>query len=117
MKLGPDGQPVIQEFGNVEPTQQKISVKDTREPLVDVIEREAEIDILAELPGVEKEQIKVDASENTLTIEVPNEFYKEVELPCNVDEKSVKAKYKNGVLTITLKKTKPSKPAKRVNVE
>ena len=117
MKVGPDGQPKIQEFGNVQPTQEKINVKNAREPLVDVIEREKEVDILAELPGVEKENIDMHASEQFLVVEVPNEFYKKVKMPCDVDEKSVKAKYKNGVLTVTLKKKKPSKPHKRVKVE
>ncbi len=117
MKMGPNGQPKIREFGNIEPSQKKINVKDAREPLVDVIEREKEIDILAELPGVNKDSIDVQASEDTLTIEVPNEFYKEVELPCGVDEKDVNAKYKNGVLTVTLRKKKPSQPKKRVSVE
>lgn len=117
MKVGPDGQPRIQEFGNVQPTDEKLSVKDAREPLVDVIEREKEIDILAEMPGVEKDNIDVQASDDTLVIEVPGEFYKEIALPCGVEEKDVKAKYKNGVLTVTLKKKTPSKPKKRVKIE
>ncbi|MCD4740780.1 Hsp20/alpha crystallin family protein [archaeon] len=117
MKVGPNGQPQIREFGNVEPDNKKLNVKDAREPLVDVIEHEKEIDVLAELPGVEKDDIDVRANEDHLIVEVPDEFYKEVVLPCDVDEKSVKARYKNGVLTITLKKKKPSKPKKPVTVE
>lgn len=117
MSIGPDGKPQIREFGNIEPTEEKISVKSAREPLVDVIEREKEIDILAELPGVEKEDINVEAHEDSLTISVPNEFYKEIKLPSEIDPYKVKAKYKNGVLTVTLTKKKPSKPGKKVEIK
>ena len=54
MKIGPDGKPKIREFGNVKPTDEKLEVREHREPLVDVIDHEDKVDILAELPGVEK---------------------------------------------------------------
>lgn len=113
MSIGPDGKPQIREFGNIESSEEKINVKNAREPLVDVIEREKEIDVLAELPGVEKEDIDVEAHEESLTISVPNEFYKEILLPSEIDPHKVKAKYKNGVLTVTLAKKKPSKPREK----
>ena len=116
MKIGPDGKPQIQEFGNMRPTENKVEIKDAREPLVDVIEREGEIDVLAELPGVEKGDIDVNATERRLTIRAPN-FYKEKALPAAVESNDVKAIYKNGVLTVTLRKKQRSEPGKKVRVD
>ena len=67
MRMGPDGKPIIREFGDLQPTKKKIQLKDTREPLVDVMEKEKEIDILAELPGVEKKDIELDATDEECT--------------------------------------------------
>ena len=117
MKIGPDGKPKIRQFGDMQPTEGKIEVKDLREPLVDVIEHEKEIDVLAELPGVEKENIDIHAAEDRLTIKVPEKFHKQIVLPAKVKEGTVKAHYKNGVLTVTLKKQNASAPGKRVEVE
>lgn len=117
MKVGPDGKPKIREFGNVDSKKEKLGVKNAREPLVDLIEREKEIDILAEMPGVEKEDIDVSIQEDKVVIQVPDEFYKEIPLPCEVNEDKVGANYKNGVLTVTLEKTKSSKPGKHVQVK
>ena len=63
MKTGPDGKPHISEFGNVKQGrvdgEQSVGpvVKDAREPLVDVMDAEKEIIVIAELPGVEKTDI------------------------------------------------------------
>jgi HSP20 family protein len=116
MRIGPDGKPQIREFGNLQPTDQKIKVRGEREPLVDVIDKEKEIDVLAELPGVEKKDIQVNATEDTLSILVPNKFSKQIPLKEKVKE-DVRAQYKNGVLTVTLQKQKPSKRKKTVKIE
>ena len=112
MKVGPKGVPRIQEFGNVQPKKRKI--KQEREPLVDVIEKEKEVTIIAELPGVEKKEIDVSVIDGgeKLIIKVPKKFYKELELPCTVKDKA-DAHYKNGVLEINLTKKKTSKPKKK----
>jgi HSP20 family protein len=113
MRVGPDGKPVIQKFGNVRPTMKGPMVSDKREPLVDVIEREGDITVFVELPGVNKSQINLKTTDRTLTISAPGEesdFYKEVKLPSAVDSKSAKANYKNGVLEVCLQKREKSKP-------
>ena len=117
MNIGPDGKPKIREFGNIQPTAKEIKVTEHREPLVDVMDKGDEIDVLAELPGVEKQNIDVRAENSTLTINVPKKFFKEVQLPANVDKKSVKATYKNGVLTVTLKKMGEGKNKEKVKIE
>jgi len=111
--IGPDGKPQIREFGNIKPeTRQgrpKINIQEEREPLVDVMETDDEVKVIAELPGVEKKDIKLYGTEDTLTISVKTperRYYKEVKLPSKVDTKKTKASYRNGVLEVTLKKKK-----------
>lgn len=92
------------------------SVPRIRKPLVDVVEKENEIKVIAELPGVNKEDIKVRVNGNKLIISAKSEdrqYYTEVELPAEVDEKSAKAVYRNGVLEVTLQK----KEGKEIKVE
>lgn len=108
IKLGPEGKPRIEQFGNIEPERRK--VREEREPLVDVMEKAKNITILAELPGVDKKDIKINLAKGnrTLIIDVPNKFYKEIKLPARVKSKLGKAHYKNGVLEVELKKSKLS---------
>lgn len=117
MTIGPDGKPQIREFGNVKPGTLKgrpqVNVKEQREPLVDVMETDGEVKVIAELPGVEKKDIKLHGTENTLTISVETpqrKYYKEVETPTKIDVKKAESIYKNGVLEVTLPKTKEKKP-------
>ncbi len=118
MKIGPDGKPQVREFGNLQPTEKKIEVRDEREPLVDVINRDNEFDIQAELPGVDKKDIDIRATPNHVTINVPGQFHKEIGLKDAVDSDNVVSHYKNGVLTVTLKKLAPKKAVgKKVKVE
>ncbi|MGQ9507399.1 MAG: archaeal heat shock protein Hsp20 [Candidatus Bathycorpusculaceae bacterium] len=115
VKIGPDGKPEIREFGNVKPSRLGPQVKEEREPLVDVIETDGEIHIVAELPGVEKSDIKLHGTEDSLTISVDTpqrKYYKEVALPAKVKVKEAKTQYKNGVLEITLPKIKEEKKPK-----
>ncbi|MEM3759943.1 MAG: archaeal heat shock protein Hsp20 [Candidatus Bathyarchaeia archaeon] len=115
VKIGPDGKPEIHEFGNVKPSRLGPQVKEEREPLVDVIETDGEIHIVAELPGVEKNDIKLHGTEESLTISVDTpqrKYYKEVMLPAKVKVKEAKTQYKNGVLEITLPKIKEEKKPK-----
>jgi len=68
--IGPDGKPIIREFGNVRPsiTGGRFSLKEEREPLVDVITTDNEVKVIVELPGVNKEDIKLTATEKSLNI-------------------------------------------------
>ncbi|ACP37107.1 archaeal heat shock protein Hsp20 [Saccharolobus islandicus] len=111
--VGPDGVPKIEEFGNVRKIRGKPMISEEREPLADVIEKGDEIKVVAEVPGVNKEDIKVKVTNGgkKLVITAKSEerqYYKEIDLPAEVDEKSAKANFKNGVLEITLKKKSPS---------
>jgi HSP20 family protein len=115
IKIGPDGKPEIREFGNVKPSRFGPRVKEEREPLVDIVETDGEVHVVAELPGVEKEDIKLHGTEDTLTITVDTpqrKYHKEVALPAKVNVKEAKTQYKNGVLEVTLPKTKEEKRPK-----
>lgn len=114
VRIGPDGRPIIREFGNVRRAGTKPVISEEREPLIDVFEEGDDVVVIAEIPGVDKDKIKVEVSEDKrrLIIRASNEnrkYYKEVELPAPVDPSSAKANYKNGVLEVRLKKSKESK--------
>jgi HSP20 family protein len=112
MKFGPDGKSDIQEFGNIKKDQKGTpQVTEEREPLVDIVENEKEIRVVAELPGVEKTDIKLHGTEDSIDISVStaqNKFYKEVQLPAKVKVKEATSTYKNGVLEVVLPKVEPS---------
>jgi len=125
MTIGPDGKPQIREFGNVKPSlkpevpfgprRPALDIKEEREPLVDVISTDNEVKVVAELPGVEKSDIKLHGTEKALSISVDTpqrKYYKEVDLPANVNPKTAKSAYKNGVLEVTLTKAKEEKKPK-----
>jgi HSP20 family protein len=114
MKIGPDGKPEIQEFGNVKKGQKGLpQVKEEREPLVDIVDQQGEIHVVVELPGVEKTDIKLQGTEDSLTISVDTpqiKYYKDVDLPTKVRVDEAHSTYKNGVLEVVLPKANPDKP-------
>lgn len=108
VSIGPDGKPVIREFGNVRRDRFGPKIKEDREPLVDVLEEDEDVVVVAELPGVEKENINLQATKDHLTISVDTsnrKYYKELVLPAGVDPRSARAVYKNGVLEVRLRKS------------
>ncbi|MFH0834935.1 MAG: archaeal heat shock protein Hsp20 [Candidatus Micrarchaeota archaeon] len=116
MRVGENGKPQVSEFGNVE----RGRVKEEREPLVDVLNGEKEITVIVELPGVAKEHLKLVTTENALDVEVADpqqRFAKRIALPARVLKESARAKLKNGILEVVLKKKTPEKGAKAINVE
>ncbi len=117
-RIGPDGKPDFQQFGDTGALK-PWTTESRREPLTDVIEREDSISITVELPGVEREEIGLSTTSKKAIIEVDNperRYYKEVDLPSPVDPDSVKATFRNGVLDITLIKTKGD-TGKRVSID
>jgi HSP20 family protein len=120
MSIGSHGKPVIREFGNVQPSRRGPKIRKEREPLVDVIEEDKAVVIVAELPGVERNDINLHAIEDHLTVSVntPNRKYrKELTLPARVDPKSASASYKNGVLEVRLKKLETAVKGERISVK
>jgi HSP20 family protein len=103
----PGKEPVFQEFGNIKPSHRGIEPSLGREPLVDVMDDKDKYRIFAELPGVEKDGIKLDVAEDSIEISTKDDkkFYKMIPLAATVNPDSAKASYKNGVLTVELEKT------------
>ncbi|MGI0028827.1 MAG: Hsp20/alpha crystallin family protein, partial [Nitrososphaera sp.] len=92
VKIGPDGKPVVRKFGNIDAFPNLLgggmALKDEREPLIDIIRGEGELRVVAEVPGVSKQDLKVTADENSVTIESLTgepRYHKRVELPDVVD--------------------------------
>jgi HSP20 family protein len=113
--VGPYGNPVIREFGNVKPSSRRLglTVKEAREPLVDVIAEDNQVKVIAEILGVEKKDIKVHASEGSLSINVESPkrpYQKEIEIPADTDPIGATTTYKNGILEITIPRKKSKKP-------
>ncbi len=111
--IGPDGKPVVREFGNVKRggAQPWKEIQDKREPLVDVVTTDKDVKLIAEIPGVQRDEIDVTVSEQKVTISVDTEnrkYYKELSLPELVKPEGAKSSYNNGILEITL----PLKSAK-----
>ena len=121
MTVGPDGKPVVREYGNVKPG--LLSTSDTREPLVDTIVDEGEklVKLIAEMPGVEKKDVKIVVDEKIVNIDAEHgdkKYHVKVPIKYKVDENSVKASYKNGILEIIFKQLPEEKPkGKTVEVE
>jgi HSP20 family protein len=97
-------------------------------PKVDIIDRDDQVLIRAELPGIEKDNLEVSVTENTVTLkgetkkiekeEKGNYYHSEISrgsfqrtfsLPSDVDGGKAKADFKNGVLELSLPKITKSK--------
>ena len=126
MTIGPDGKPKIQQFGNVKSFSgrgsfEQPSLSAEREPLIDISSTDKEVKIVAEMPGISKEKIKIDAYEKYVEIESedPNrKYHKTIEIPDDIDIESARSNYNNGVLEINFKKKQQQKPkGRQINVE
>ncbi|HEX9860433.1 MAG TPA: Hsp20/alpha crystallin family protein [Nitrospirota bacterium] len=98
-------------------------------PVVDIYEDEEEVVLVAEVPGIEMEDVDIQVRDNTLTLKgerkmekpVNKENYHRVErtygsfmraftLPSTVDQDKISANYAKGVLEIKMPKSARSKP-------
>jgi HSP20 family protein len=119
--IGPDGKPVVKEYGNVRPG--LLPDAETREPLVDVIvdDKEKVLKIVAEMSGVEKKDIKIEVLGRTINIDAEHEdkkYHTKIPIKQKVDENSVKATYANGILEVKFKLKEEERPkGKTVTVE
>jgi HSP20 family protein len=124
INVGPDGKPHIREFGNVKPAARGlIEQSGVREPLVDtsVDEKNNQLTITAEMPGVSKEDIKVNISDTYITIQAEKgdkKYHTDVPINLALEDVSAKAAYSNGILELKIKLKQAPKPkGKEVKVE
>ena len=104
-------------------------------PTVDIVENNGNIEVKVELPGMNKDDIKVTIKNNMLRLSGERKqeeetkektfhrieryfgkFCRTIQLPADIDADKIKAQYKDGVLNITLPKPKSMKP-KEIEVE
>jgi len=98
-------------------------------PAMDVTEQENEYVVVAELPGVKNEEVKITFEQNVLTLqakrkpyELPQdarillnemrvrEFTRSLRVPVRIDVENISAELQNGVLRITLPKAQDARP-------
>ncbi|CAJ36078.1 archaeal heat shock protein Hsp20 [Methanocella arvoryzae] len=115
----PGEEPEVREFGNIRPGEQRLEIGERR-PLVDVFDADGTVHVVAEMPGIEKEDVELSIDDRELEIKASRgdrQYHETVELPADVDDSSAKATYKNGVLEITLKKKGDNRKRKKIDVE
>jgi HSP20 family protein len=103
------GKPVIESFGNIRETAKGPVVEEVREPIVDIFDEEGFIVIIAELPGVSEDKIKVEVTGDILNLtasDTDRKYAKEILLPSKVKIQSLKSTYQNGILEIKMEKEK-----------
>ncbi|MBN1573241.1 MAG: Hsp20/alpha crystallin family protein [Deltaproteobacteria bacterium] len=98
-------------------------------PKVDIFETEAELTLIADIPGVEPDELDIDIADDTLTIvgkvkpadEAHNyimqeygvgNFFRQFTLSEVIDQEKINANFSNGVLTLKLPKVEKAKPRK-----
>ena len=117
------------------PTDGEELEKGTWAPAVDIYETNDSFVVSADLPGLNKDEIQIDLKDDTLTLKGEKKFEEKVSkdnyirveraygsyvrsftLPQNVDPEKIKAKYKEGVLEVTIPKKEDARP-KQIKVE
>jgi HSP20 family protein len=101
----PEGTLVIQESSNINPRKLRQRKFKSSEPIVDVSvdEKTDTLKIVAEMPGASKENIKLNANENQVTISSNNvnkPYNITVPLPREIDQDTADTSYNNGVLEV-----------------
>ena len=120
MQVGPDGIPHIERCGNVVPVGKD---SDVREPFTCsmIDEKNNEFNITAEMPGINKEDIELNATENDIDTKTKSASRKDnkfIPATSPIDPESASAKYNNGVLEVTLKLKGSKKPqGKNIKIE
>ena len=118
-----DGKPRIREFGNVRASAEEVAgFNGAREPLVDTIvdEKQHVVRITAEMPGVNKEDIKVNTSGRHVTVHAEKgdkKYHADIPVNVSLEESSTKASYSNGVLELKIRFKVPKPKAKEIKIE
>ncbi len=114
-------------FGRSWPLDNLFQVEGLRMPSLDVVDRDTEVLVRAEIPGIDKKDINVTLTDNVLTIkgqtskeekEEKGDYYRNeissasfarsITVPTNVDVTKTVANLKDGILEIKLPKAESS---------
>ncbi len=126
MTIGSDGKPKVREFGNVKSltgrgtgktnidgSRTNTQITAEREPLVDVNSTDTDVKVILEMPGIRKEDIRINAYDGEVEVianDPQRRYHKTIELPQDADIETAKSKYHNGILEVTFNKKKSTKP-------
>ena len=91
-------------------------------PAVNVIENDKNYEIEVAAPGLKKDQFNITVENGLLTVPgkefTTKSFSRSFTLPENIDEESIKAKYEDGIMYLTLaKKEKEASKKKQINIQ
>ena len=101
------GSPKVETFGNIKKTPEGPKVDDEREPITDLFDEKDEIVVIAEMPGIEETDIKIDLKEDILEILATGKnrtYRKEILLSIKAMQTDLSHKFTNGILEIKIKK-------------
>jgi HSP20 family protein len=105
-------------------------------PIVEISERDGKFNILAELPGLSPNEVRVEAEDDALVIQGEREmeresteggvrrserqfgfFYRRIPLPEGADPEQAKARFHDGVLEISMPAPKPQSNRRQIQIE
>jgi HSP20 family protein len=101
------GSPKVETFGNIKKTPEGPKVEEEREPITDIFDEQNEIVVIAEMPGIEEIDIKIDLKGDILEISAAGKsrkYHKELLLPEKAISENLVHKFTNGILEIRIKK-------------
>jgi HSP20 family protein len=88
---------------------------------MDVTTTDKEVRVVVEMPGISKDNIKVNAYDSTVEVKSEDpqrKYHRTIEVPSDTDIETAMSSYKNGILEITFKKKEQTKPkGKTIKVE
>ena len=132
MTIGPDDKPHVREFGNVKAGKniagqhlgidKQPQITTEREPLSDITTTDNEVKVILEMPGIKKEDIKINAYDEKVEIKTADnaqrKYHKMLDLPKQADLETARSTYNNGILEVTFDKKKEQKPkGKELKIE
>ncbi|NHJ87506.1 MAG: Hsp20/alpha crystallin family protein [Asgard group archaeon] len=130
--VGPDGNPQVKEYGNFNPFGNQMptisetpieQITDTPQKddtLIDAFVENDKVRIIAEIPGVEKENIDVKAMESKVILKAHNnskDYCAEKELSVKIKPETAKANYRNGILEVIFERKDPGEYDKEYSVK
>ena len=129
MTIGPDGKPHVKEFGNIKAGKDmylgmsKPQITSEREPLSDITTTDKEVKVILEMPGIKKEDIKINTYDEKAEIRTTEgatrKYHKIIDLPKSADIETARSTYNNGILEVTFdkKKEEPKPKGKEIKVD
>ncbi|MGA9154932.1 MAG: archaeal heat shock protein Hsp20 [Candidatus Nitrosopolaris sp.] len=122
--IGPDGKPKVREFGNLKSSRRfgsmgRPEISGEIQPLVDVTTTDKEVKVVVEMPGISKDNIRINVYDGTLEVKSEDpqrKYHRSLQIPAETDIETAKSTYNNGILEITFEK-KEQRKGKTIKIE